>query len=86
MKILESRHRSIGHKVFDIRSTKFEGTDDFSIFELAQEENAIFLTTDKDFFFFLVPKLYFLTFSFPSCTWERKWARNSVSKRGRGDK
>jgi predicted nuclease of predicted toxin-antitoxin system len=39
-----------GHEVFDIRSTEFEGSNDSQIFELAQAEGAIFLTTDKDFF------------------------------------
>jgi len=39
-----------GHKVFDIRSTEYEGIDDTSIFKMAQKESAIFLTTDKDFF------------------------------------
>ncbi|MFO7890993.1 MAG: DUF5615 family PIN-like protein [bacterium] len=44
--ILESR----GHKVFDIRSSKHEGSDDLTIFKMAQVKKAIFLTTDKDFF------------------------------------
>ena len=39
-----------GHTVFDIRSTENEGLDDISIFKLAQQKKAIFLTTDKDFF------------------------------------
>ena len=39
-----------GHEVFDIRSTQFEGADDASLFEFAQQNEAIFLTTDKDFF------------------------------------
>ncbi|MFQ5640537.1 MAG: DUF5615 family PIN-like protein [bacterium] len=39
-----------GHEVFDIRSTEDEGSDDRKIFELAQAEAAIFLTTDRDFF------------------------------------
>jgi len=51
--ILENK----GHKVFDIRSTKYEGSDDISIFELAQNKKAIFLTTDKDFFH-TVPHLF----------------------------
>ncbi len=36
--------------MFDIRSTKFEGAPDTEIFKLAQKKEAIFLTTDKDFF------------------------------------
>jgi predicted nuclease of predicted toxin-antitoxin system len=39
-----------GHEVFDIRGTKKEGAADRIIFELAQKLQAIFLTTDKDFF------------------------------------
>ena len=39
-----------GHEVFDIRSTEYEGSDDRKIFELAQAEEAVFLTTDRDFF------------------------------------
>lgn len=42
--------RSSAHLVFDIRSTKHEGTDDKTIFEIAQKKKAIFLTTDRDFF------------------------------------
>lgn len=38
------------HTVFDIRSTEFEGAEDREIFAQAQEKQAIFLTTDKDFF------------------------------------
>ncbi len=38
-----------GHKVFDIRSTKYKGCNDIFIFKLAQQSKAIFLTTDKDF-------------------------------------
>ncbi len=39
-----------GHKSFDIRGTENEGLDDFSIFQLAKEKSAIFLTCDRDFF------------------------------------
>jgi len=46
IQILESR----GHKVFDIRSTKHEGSDDITIFKMAQEKESIFVTTDRDFF------------------------------------
>jgi predicted nuclease of predicted toxin-antitoxin system len=39
-----------GHKWFDIRGTEQEGAGDTAIFGLAQEEGAVFLTTDRDFF------------------------------------
>ncbi len=45
------------HKVVDIRGTKNEGSEDSDIFQIAQKHNAIFLTTDKDFFH-TVPYLY----------------------------
>ena len=41
---------TLGHQTFNIRSTQLEGIDDNTIFKLAQEKEAIFLTTDKDFF------------------------------------
>jgi predicted nuclease of predicted toxin-antitoxin system len=40
----------LGHETYDIRSTPKEGIDDDSIFSLAQEKSATFLTTDRDFF------------------------------------
>ena len=40
----------LGHQVFDIRGSNKEGSDDNTIFSLAQKNNSIFLTTDKDFF------------------------------------
>lgn len=39
-----------GFQVFDIRGTEFEGEDDGNIFERAQKKEAVFLTTDRDFF------------------------------------
>ena len=39
-----------GHAVFDIRGTKNEGMTDAAIFNLAQQRNAVFLTTDRDFY------------------------------------
>ena len=39
-----------GFKVFDIRGTDIEGADDEVLFEKAQAREAVFLTTDKDFF------------------------------------
>ncbi len=41
---------SMGHTVYDIRSTPQKGVDDVTIFKMAQEKHAIFITTDKDFF------------------------------------
>ena len=52
-KLLSSK----GYKVFDIRSTEHEGSDDITLFNLAQEKKAIFLTTDRDFFH-TIPYLY----------------------------
>ena len=52
---LESR----GFKVFDIRGTNQEGMKDADLFKLSQHHQAVFLTTDKDFFHtipFLFPK------------------------------
>jgi len=45
-KYLESH----GHSVYDIRATSDEGAEDAVIFEMAQKEKAIFITTDRDFF------------------------------------
>jgi len=42
--------QAAGHEVFDVRGTKDEGAADKVIFERAQELEAIFLTTDKDFY------------------------------------
>jgi predicted nuclease of predicted toxin-antitoxin system len=42
--------KSYGFEVFDIRGTEFEGADDTILFEKAQQHEAIFLTTDKDFY------------------------------------
>lgn len=52
-KILEER----GHTSYDIRMTEKEGADDITIFEMAQERKAVFLTTDKDFYH-TIPFLY----------------------------
>lgn len=41
---------SHGHSVYDIRTTTDEGAEDAVIFEMAQNEKAIFITTDRDFF------------------------------------
>ncbi len=35
----------LGHEVIDIRGTQKEGADDAVIFNLAQEQQAVFLTT-----------------------------------------
>lgn len=39
-----------GHIVFDIRGTDKEGMTDNTLFDLAKEKEAVFLTTDKDFY------------------------------------
>ncbi|MHC4874617.1 MAG: DUF5615 family PIN-like protein [Planctomycetota bacterium] len=46
-----------GHKVFDYRGTSEEGADDFRLFEIAQNNEAVILTTDRDFYH-TVPILY----------------------------
>ncbi|HNR30992.1 MAG TPA: DUF5615 family PIN-like protein [Candidatus Hydrogenedentes bacterium] len=45
------------HEVIDIRGTPKEGSDDATLFEVAQAAGAVFLTTDRDFFH-TVPHLY----------------------------
>jgi len=39
-----------GHRAIDIRGTDREGAEDAVIFHMAQQEDAVFLTTDRDFF------------------------------------
>lgn len=39
-----------GHHVLDIRGTDREGMNDAELFALVQNQRAVFLTTDKDFF------------------------------------
>jgi predicted nuclease of predicted toxin-antitoxin system len=39
-----------GHEAIDIRGTEKEGATDVEIFRMAQEQGAVFLTTDRDFF------------------------------------
>ncbi len=39
-----------GHTVLDVRGTEFEGAEDPDIFAMAQERQAVFLSTDRDFF------------------------------------
>ena len=41
---------SKGHDFLDIRGSSKEGIEDINIFNMAQENKAIFLTTDRDFF------------------------------------
>ncbi len=48
---------SLGHETFDIRGSGAEGAADADIFRNAQERQAVFLTTDRDFFH-TVPHLY----------------------------
>jgi predicted nuclease of predicted toxin-antitoxin system len=40
----------LGHETIDIRGSGDEGADDVSIFRMAQNQGAVFLTTDRDFF------------------------------------
>jgi predicted nuclease of predicted toxin-antitoxin system len=42
--------RKHGHEWIDIRGTDQEGSDDRTIFDDAQRQEAVFLTTDRDFF------------------------------------
>jgi len=51
---LLNRHK---HEILDIRGTQDQGADDATIFDLAQEQQAVFLTTDRDFFH-TIPHLY----------------------------
>ena len=39
-----------GHVTLDIRGTEHEGAEDPDIFGMAQDKQAVFLTTDRDFF------------------------------------
>ena len=41
---------NLGHQVFDIRGTAQQGISDDALFALAQEQQAILLTTDRDFY------------------------------------
>lgn len=49
-KIVSEYLISLNHDVIDIRGTNKEGIDDFSIFQLSQDNKAIFVSTDRDFF------------------------------------
>ncbi len=46
-----------GYEIIDFRNSDKEGSDDKVIFSIACEMNALFLTTDKDFFH-TIPFLY----------------------------
>ncbi len=48
---------ALGHDGIDIRGTELEGATDSTLFEHAQQERAILLTTDRDFFH-TVPHVY----------------------------
>lgn len=39
-----------GHDVIDVRGTELQGADDFQLFEFAQQNQAVLLTTDRDFY------------------------------------
>ena len=49
-KTVASRSTLAKHEIIDIRESGKPGLDDLTIFKLAQEHRAIFLTTDLDFF------------------------------------
>lgn len=40
----------LGHHVIDIRGSYLQGVDDFQLFEIVQQNEAILLTTDRDFY------------------------------------
>ena len=46
-----------GHETLDIRGTEKEGLNDGDLFLLAQKSQAVFLTTDRDFFH-SIPHVY----------------------------
>lgn len=41
---------SLGHTTIDGHSNEYKGVDDYILFTKAQQNSAIFLTTDRDFF------------------------------------
>ncbi len=41
---------SLNHTVIDIRGTDLQGSDDLHLFRLAQQHQAVLLTTDRDFY------------------------------------
>lgn len=49
-KTAESLLLNLGHQVVDVRGTQLQGVEDFRLFELAQQNEAVLLTTDKDFY------------------------------------
>ena len=56
-KTAEALLASLGHVVLDIRGTDAEGAADTDIFGMAQEKQAVFLSTDRDFFH-TIPHLF----------------------------
>lgn len=42
----------LGHEVKDVRGTELEGIDDSTIWEMAQKEKRLIITTDKGFTFY----------------------------------
>ncbi len=70
---------SKGHSVIDIRGTNYEGTRDGAIFKMAQNEKAIFITTDKDFFH-KIPHLYEFHFGVVVINLRQPNRRNILSK------
>jgi len=49
-KASETLLTELGHQVIDIRGSEFQGIDDVSLFDMAQEHEAVLLTTDRDFY------------------------------------
>lgn len=41
---------ALGHEVLDVRGSENEGVTDDELFALAQAQNAVLLSTDRDFF------------------------------------
>lgn len=62
-KIVSKYLMSLNHEVIDIRGTNKEGIDDFSIFQLSQDNKAIFISTVEIFFIqfrlssYIIPEL-----------------------------
>ncbi len=42
--------RALGHTTTDLRGTPSEGSEDHEVFQIARNDGAILLTTDRDFF------------------------------------
>jgi predicted nuclease of predicted toxin-antitoxin system len=49
-KTAENLLAEFDHQIIDIRGTEQQGMEDENLFELAQREQAVLLTTDRDFY------------------------------------